>query len=93
MLNPRTVKWLGSYNGHQSGNVYSDEGLSLGLCASDYKAPVKVRERKRVVKKIGNFSPSGHHGKNVYDSNGLCPTLCSGSVVKNGLNIIEMKKK
>ena len=40
---------------------------------------------------MGNFSPSGHHGKNVYDSDGLCPTLCSGSVVKNGLNILERK--
>lgn len=42
----------------------------------------------RKIKKVGNFSPTGHYGKNVYDSNGLCPTLCSGSVVKNGLNII-----
>lgn len=88
---PRTVKRLGSYNGHQSGNIYSDEGLSPGLCATDYKALVKVRERERVVKKVGNFSPSGHYGKNVYADDGLCPTLCSGSVVKNGLNIRESK--
>lgn len=40
---------------------------------------------------MGNFSPTGHYGKNIYDSEGLCPTLCSGSVVKNGLNIVERK--
>ena len=48
-----------------------------------------VDNKERVVKKVGNFSPSGH-GKNVY-ADGLCPTLCSGSVVKNGLNIRESK--
>lgn len=90
LSNPRTVKRLGSYNGHQPGNIYSDEGLSPGLCATDYKAPVKVKER--VVKKVGNFSPSGHYGKNVYADDGICPTLCSGSVVKNGLNIRESKR-
>lgn len=42
----------------------------------------------RKIKKVGNFSPTGHYGKNVYDSNGICPTLCSGSLVKNGLNIL-----
>ena len=50
-----------------------------------------VDSNERVVKKVGNFSPSGHHGKNVYADDGLCPTLCSGSVVKNGLNIRESK--
>jgi len=69
LSNPRTDKRLGSYNGHQSGNI----------------------ERDRVVKKVGNFSPSGHYGKNVYADDGICPTLCSGSVVKNGLNIRESK--
>lgn len=32
-----------------------------------------------------------YYGKNVYADDGLCPTLCSGSVVKNGLNIRESK--
>ena len=50
-----------------------------------------VDNKGRAVKKVGNFSPSGHHGKNVYAADGLCPTLCSGSVVKNGLNIRESK--
>ena len=50
-----------------------------------------VDSNERVVKKVGNFSPSSHHGKNVYADDGLCPTLCSGSVVKNGLNIRESK--
>ena len=50
-----------------------------------------VDSKERVVKKVGNFSPSSHHGKNVYADDGLCPTLCSSSVVKNGLNIRESK--
>ena len=50
-----------------------------------------VDSNERVVKKVGNVSPSSHHGKNVYADDGLCPTLCSGSVVKNGLNIHESK--
>lgn len=50
-----------------------------------------VDNKERVVKKVGNFSPSGHHGENVYADDGLCPTFCSGSVVKNGLNIRESK--
>ena len=51
----------------------------------------QVENKERVVKKVGNFSPSGHYSKNVYADDGLCPTLCSGSVVKNGLNIRESK--
>ena len=47
--------------------------------------------KERVVKKVGDLSPSSHHGKNVYADDGLCLTLCSGSVVKNGLNIHESK--
>ena len=50
-----------------------------------------VDSKERVVKKVGNFSPSSHHGKNVYADDGLCPTFCSGLVVKNGLNIRESK--
>ena len=50
-----------------------------------------VDNKERAVKKVGNFNPSGHYGKNVYADDGLCPTLCSGSVVKNGLNIRESK--
>ena len=50
-----------------------------------------VENKERAVKKVGNFSPSGHYGKNIYADDELCPTLCSGSVVKNGLNIRESK--
>ena len=51
----------------------------------------QVENKERVVKKVGNFSPSCHYGKNAYADDGLCLTLCSGSVVKNGLNIRESK--
>ena len=50
-----------------------------------------VDNKERVVKKVGNFTPSDPYGKNIYADDGLCPTLCSGSVVKNGLNIRESK--
>ena len=74
-------------SGHNGGGVKS---------LSNPNAP-KIKEResnssKAQIKKVGNFSPTGHYGKNVYDSEGLCPTLCSGSVVKNGLNIREVKR-
>ena len=50
-----------------------------------------VDNKERVVKKVGNFTPSDPYGKNIYADDGLCPTFCSGSVVKNGLNIRESK--
>ena len=34
-----------------------------------------VDNKGRIVKKVGNFSPSGHYGKNVYADDGLCPAL------------------
>ena len=36
-----------------------------------------------------SISRNHQDGKKVYSSEGLCPTLCAGSVVKNGLNILE----
>jgi len=42
----RKVKCLGTYNTHQSGNIYNPEGISPSLCATDYKAPVKIIEKK-----------------------------------------------
>lgn len=41
------------------------------------------------IRKVGNFSNTNHQGCNVYDSNGLSPTLCSESLIKNGLHIKE----
>lgn len=52
------------------------------------KMSKKSKKDTRKIKILGNFSPSNHHGKNVYGIDGLCPTLCAGSVVKNGLNIL-----
>ena len=65
------------------------EGQNGGGVKLSLNLPVDNKER--VIKKVGNFSPSNHHGKNVYADDVLCPTLCSGSVVKNGLNIRESK--
>ena len=35
---------MGSYNGHQSGNVFNPQGLSPTLCSADYKRPVTIIE-------------------------------------------------
>ena len=35
---------MGSYNGHQSGNVFNPHGLSPTLCCTDYKRPVTIIE-------------------------------------------------
>lgn len=40
----RKIKCFGSYNGHQSGNIYDMGGLSPALCCTDYKAPIKILE-------------------------------------------------
>ena len=38
----REIKQIGTTNGHQSGNVYDENGLSPTLCSVDYKAPIKI---------------------------------------------------
>ena len=43
------------------------------------------------IQKVGNLSNTGHGGKNVYSKDGLSPTLCSESIPKNGVNIVELK--
>ena len=43
------------------------------------------------IQKVSNLSNTGHGGKNVYSKNGLNPTLCSESIPKNGVNIVELK--
>lgn len=40
----RKIKCMGSYNGHQSGNVFNPHGLSPTLCCTDYKRPVTIIE-------------------------------------------------
>ena len=40
--NNHKIKLIGSTNGHQSGNVYSDDGLSPALCRVDYKNPITI---------------------------------------------------
>lgn len=34
-------------NWKQKGNIYSSEGISPTLCATNYKGPIKIRERER----------------------------------------------
>lgn len=42
----RKIKCYGTYNGHQSGNIYNSKGLSPALCSTDYKAPIKILEEE-----------------------------------------------
>ncbi|QNQ83776.1 DNA (cytosine-5-)-methyltransferase [Lactobacillus sp. PV037] len=70
-------KVLGNYSDkrHQSNIVYSNEGISPTLTATDYKRPVKV-----MVKQVENIKDTSSFGGNpqtgrVYDPKGLSPTL------------------
>lgn len=45
------------------------------------------------IRKVGNLSNTNHGGKNVYSKDGLSPTLCSESIPKNGVNIVENEVK
>lgn len=58
--------FLGTYNGHQSGNIYNSDGLSPALCSTDYKAPLKILTgRKKMNKQLKeNFTEVGE-GKYV----------------------------
>lgn len=40
----RKIKCIGSYNGHQSGNIFNPDGLCPTLCYTDYKKPVTIIE-------------------------------------------------
>ena len=35
---------MGTYNGHQSGNIFNPHGISPSLCCTDYKRPVTIIE-------------------------------------------------
>ena len=56
---------------HQSNQLFSENGLSPTLSASDYKEPIKVVT-------IGNAG-NGHHSKDISSENGLMPTLTTGN--------------
>ena len=73
-------------NKSQAQIVYDSNGLSCTLSANGGGQGGKTGLYK--INKVGNFSPSNHHGKNIYSADGISPTLCSGSVRKNGLNIM-----
>ena len=94
LMSNRKIKKLGSTNGHQSGAVYSADGLCPTLCSVDYKSPLKVLisdnmdKENRKAKIIGNVSPSNHWRDNVYDTDGISPALTSCDY-KNPRKIIE----
>lgn len=82
----RKIKKEVNLNGHQSGQVYSDEGLSPTLSACDYKAPIKIADRK--INVVANFSPNNHGSGNVLDPNGLGKTV-TATDYKHPMHIIE----
>ena len=53
------------------------------------KVGVGDNSEKSEIKKVGSVAANGYWGKNVYDPDGICPSLCSGSLQKNGTRIIE----
>lgn len=88
---------------HGNDYVYDVNGVSRTLLSRDYKDPVKILEDSNQgsvpdcvssdcdgeIKVVGNFSETNHNGANVYSEDGISPTIVSGSVVKNGLHVLE----
>ena len=78
-MSNRKVKRIGTTNGHQSGNIYNSDGLSPALCATDYKAPLKIivdgggtLDKDKVIKdnfrefSDGKFVTTERERENVY---------------------------
>ena len=82
-----------SPSGHHNGDVFDENGIGRTILARDYKDPMKVRVNESEIKKVGSVAANGHWGKNVYDPDGICPSLCSGSLHKNGTRIIEKESE
>ena len=71
---------------HNSTDTITPTLTAMGQMSSGRRF---IGKDARKIKKVGNYSPSNHHGKNIYSVDGLSPTLCAGSIMKNGLNILE----
>ena len=59
-----SVNYLETTNGHQSGNVYADDGLAPTLTACDYKSPIKIVTDEFVGTYQFSKSDKFMHGKN-----------------------------
>lgn len=70
---------------NQSDRIYDSNGLSVALNAQANNGLYRIN-------KIGNFSPSGHRGRDVFSTDGIAPTLCSSSLYKNGLNVLDQNQ-
>ena len=89
------VKKIGSTNGHQSGNVYSSEGLSPTLSACDYKSPLKIMDNE-CVECIGSTQKHASRTDGTYTPTLTCAMGSGGGHVpmlklKNNENNEELK--
>lgn len=67
----RKIKKVVDLNGHQSGEVFSPEGLSRTLCCTDWKAPMKIIEsgEEKDFLKINETTKKGY--KEAYPDDGV----------------------
>ena len=96
------LRLIGSTNGHQSGNVYDDNGTAPTLTACDYKSPPKVLEDKNnnsseqsdKIEHIANLNYYNHEQSNrVYGAQGCAPTLRTGHDEAKAIKILEESRE
>jgi DNA (cytosine-5)-methyltransferase 1 len=78
-------------NPHQSGDVYSTEGLSRTLTCTDSNHPHLICDDYK-INKVGNVSKQGHHNGTVYHPQGISRTLLARDY-KDPVKIIDKKLK
>lgn len=77
LMGNRKIKKLGTTNGHQSGAVYSANGLCPTLCSVDYKSPLKVlisdnMDKKEIIEKHFTKIDENRSVTTVKDKNTFC---------------------
>lgn len=96
------LRLIGSTNGHQSGNVYDDNGTAPTLTTCDYKSPPKVLEDKNnnsseqsdKIEHIANLNYYNHEQSNrVYGAQGCAPTLRTGYDDAKAIKVLVDKRE
>ena len=79
----RKINKVGNLNGHQSGEIFSPDGLSRTLCCTDWKAPIKIVECR------------GSTQKHACRTDGsVCPTLTSAMDMGGGhIPMVTLKEE
>lgn len=97
------LRLVGSTNGHQSGNIYDDNGTAPTLTACDYKSPPKVLEDKSnnsseqsdKIEHIANLNYYSHEQSDrVYGTQGCAPTLSTkGEDNARGIKVVDESRE